>query len=211
MEKTHKQQRINKKRIIKFIFLPISSFRLLPHWVIFNLSKKRNIINDDIKIWLKSFQLENLGVHVGFFFLMTYYPEYRNLFYKRIGYSQFLVKFLCRPMNTLFLYTKDIGPGLMIWHGFSTILHAKSVGKNCTIRQQITVGNLGNQGGDFPTIGDNVEIGAGAIIIGDIKIGSNSIIGAGSVVTKSVPDNCFVAGVPAYIIRKNGIKTKEKL
>jgi serine O-acetyltransferase len=114
-------------------------------------------------------------------------------------------------MDTLYLSTKDIGSGFMIWHGVSTIIQAKKIGKNCTIRQHITVGNLGNIGGGIPVIGDNVEIGSGAIIIGNITIGNNTIIGAGSVVTKDVPENCTVVGVPAYIIRKDGIKTKELL
>lgn len=51
------------------------------------------------------------------------------------------------------------------------------------------------------TIGDNVYIGAGAIIMNPVKIGSNVIIGAGSVVIKDIPDNCIVAGNPAKIIR----------
>jgi serine O-acetyltransferase len=114
-------------------------------------------------------------------------------------------------MNTLYLSTKNIGPGFMIWHGFSTIIYADSIGKNCTIRQQITVGNEGNRGGGIPIIGDNVEIGAGAIIIGNIKIGNNVMIGANAVVTKNVPDNCTVIGIPAYIIKRNGIKVKESL
>jgi serine O-acetyltransferase len=148
---------------------------------------------------------------IGFIYLMTFFQDYRNLFYHRIGIIQYFIKWLCKPMDTLFLSTKQIGEGLMIWHGFSTIIYAESIGKNCTIRQQITVGNEGNRGGGLPIIGDNVEIGAGAMILGKIHIGNNVIIGANSVVTKNVPENCNVIGIPAYIIKRNGIKTKETL
>jgi serine O-acetyltransferase len=207
---------VSVKNLMKILFLLVSSLRLLPHWIIFNVSKNTKIMKEDTKRWLVLYQLNKIGIQIGFLFLMTYYPDYRNLFYYRIGLIQYVIKFLCKPMDTLYLSTKDIGPGLVLWHGFSTIIYAKSIGKNCTIRQQITVGNLGNKdvgksGEELPIIGDNVEIGAGAIIIGNITIGNNSIIGAGAVVTKNVPENCSVIGVPAYINRKNGIKTKEAL
>lgn len=64
---------------------------------------------------------------------------------------------------------------------------------------------------DCPMIGDNVVIASGAKILGDVHIGNNVIIGANAVVVKDVPDNCTVVGVPAYIIKKNGIKINEKL
>lgn len=66
-------------------------------------------------------------------------------------------------------------------------------------------------GGKRPIIGDNVTIFANSVVIGGITIGDNSQIGAGSVVIRDVPDNCIVAGNPARIIRKNGIKTNIKL
>ena len=56
-----------------------------------------------------------------------------------------------------------------------------------------------------PIIGDNVFIGAGAKILGPIKIGNGAVIGANAVVTKNVPDNCTVVGVPAKIIKKNNV------
>lgn len=58
-------------------------------------------------------------------------------------------------------------------------------------------------GNNSPIIGDNVTLGANVVIIGDITIGNNVIVGAGSVVTKSIPDNCIVVGNPARILRQN--------
>jgi serine O-acetyltransferase len=94
----------------------------------------------------------------------------------------------------------DIGPGLKIEHWGSVIVVAKKIGKNCRISQQVTIGYIGGfKGGDRPIIGDNVYIGAGAKVLGDIKIGNNVKIGANAVVIKDVPDNAIAVGVPATI------------
>lgn len=96
-----------------------------------------------------------------------------------------------------------------IQHGYGTIISAKSIGTDCWINQLVTIGH--SNVGKNPIIGNNVQIGTGAIVIGDITIGNNVLIGAGSVVVKSVPDNCTVVGNPARIIKKNGIKLNEIL
>jgi serine O-acetyltransferase len=143
---------------------------------------------------------------------MTRLPEYRNLFYHRLAASKLVLLFLhllCRPFPTLFITTKDIGPGLFLQHGFSTIISARKIGKDCWINQQVTIGYVAE--GIGPTLGDNVSVYAGAKVLGNITIGDNSIIGANAVVVKNVPPNCTVVGVPAYIVRRNGIKTKEPL
>ena len=140
---------------------------------------------------------------------MTRFREYRNLFYHRLGGIGDVLSPLCRPLPSLYLATADIGPGLFIQHGFSTIIAAKRIGKNCWINQQVSIGYSNSS--DCPTIGDSVWICAGAKVFGNVTIGSNSTVGANAVVVKDVPENCTVVGVPAYIVRKNGIKTKEPL
>ena len=110
-------------------------------------------------------------------------------------------------MNTLFLRADHIGPGLFIQHGFSTTIGAKSVGKDCWINQQVTIGYSNDS--DSPTIKDNVVIYAGAKVIGNVTVGNNSIVGANAVVIKNIPDNCTVFPVPAYVVKRFGIK-KEK-
>ena len=88
-------------------------------------------------------------------------------------------------------------------HGVTGIIINDSsyIGKNCKIFQYVQIVNSGIRFNPAPKIGDDVVIGACAILIGSIVIGNNVIIGAGSVVTKSVPDNCMVAGNPAKIIK----------
>lgn len=96
-----------------------------------------------------------------------------------------------------------IGPGLRIWHfGNIFINSGVIIGKNCTLRQGVTIGNR-HENGSLPVIGDNVEFGAYAQVLGGVHIGNNSKIGAMSVVLVDVPENATVAGVPAKIVRQN--------
>ena len=74
--------------------------------------------------------------------------------------------------------------------------HTK-LGKNCTIFQNVTIGSWKSKS---PVIGDNVMIFANSVLFGDIMIGNNAVIGAGSVVNKSVPENAIVCGNPAKVI-----------
>lgn len=107
---------------------------------------------------------------------------------------------------------QNVGSGLVIQHGFSTIINCERIGENCQIWHGVTIGK--SESGlnkPRPIIGNNVKICAHAVVIGEITVGDNVIIGAGSVVTKSVPDNCVVVGNPAYIIRRNSHKTHELL
>lgn len=91
----------------------------------------------------------------------------------------------------------------LAYGGLAVIVHARArLGKNCIIGSCVTIG--GKSGWyEVPQIGDNVEIASGAKILGPVRIGSNVIIGANAVVTKDVPDNCVVAGIPARIIARN--------
>lgn len=188
---------------IKFLF---NLVRLCPHLILYKLSPNREIIQYDVNRWLT---LTNVDNKLGFVGLMMYLPEFRNLFYKRIGRSSNFIRWLCPPMNTLFITTNNIGPGLFIQHGFATIISAKSIGKDCWINQQVTIGYSNET--DAPTLGDNVVINAGAKIIGKVHMGDHSHAGANAVVVKNVPNDCTVVGVPAYIVRRNGVKVHEKL
>ena len=86
--------------------------------------------------------------------------------------------------------------------GCWVVIHSKSIiGENCTICQQVTIGGGNSRFPGVPVIGNNVYIAKGSIVMGGITIGNNVTIGANAVVTKPVPDNAIVAGVPAKILR----------
>lgn len=90
-----------------------------------------------------------------------------------------------------------IGGGLRIWHfGGVFVNSGVAIGENCTLRQGVTIGNR-KPGGAVPRIGNNVELGAYAQVLGDINVGNDVMIGAMSVVLNDVPSGCVAAGVPA--------------
>lgn len=102
----------------------------------------------------------------------------------------------------------QIGQGLFIDHGMGVVIGETSVvGNNVTLYQGVTLGGTGKEKGKrHPNIGDNVVIGTGAKILGNITIGENSYIGANAVVLKDVPVNSTVVGVPGRITRQDGRK-----
>jgi serine O-acetyltransferase len=100
----------------------------------------------------------------------------------------------------------QIGRRLFIDHGLGVVIGETAiVGDDVTLYQGVTLGGTGKEHGKrHPTIEDNVVIGSGAKVLGNITVGRNSRIGAGSVVLRSVPDNSTVVGVPGHIIFRNG-------
>lgn len=98
---------------------------------------------------------------------------------------------------------ENLGGGLCFQHGFSTIVAAKKIGRNCVINQQVTIGYTNSE--DAPVIGDNVRIYAGAIIIGNVQIGDGATIAAGAVVVHDVPPHAVVGGVPAVVLKTKSL------
>lgn len=117
---------------------------------------------------------------------------------KIIYYLQFLL------FNSSLPYKCKIGKNTKFaYGGIGTVIHERAViGEHCLIGQGVTIGGKSKEY-DVPNIGNFVYIAAGVRILGNVKIGNNVIIGANAVVTKNIPDNCMVAGVPAKIIREN--------
>lgn len=98
----------------------------------------------------------------------------------------------------------SIGPGLLLMHRHGVIIGPVTIGRNCVVHQNVTIGQRvagGDQG--VPRLGDNVWIGPGAIITGDITVGDGVTVSAGSVLSKDVPDRCLVAGNPARVIARD--------
>lgn len=99
----------------------------------------------------------------------------------------------------------SVGPGIRIDHyGFLAINEKASIGTNCHIYGDVTIGIQNPKDKRGPELGDNVTIGAGARILGPIRVASNTIIGANAVVIKDVNiEGSIVAGVPAKVIKKS--------
>ena len=100
-----------------------------------------------------------------------------------------------------------IGKGFFIDHGMGVVIgETAEIGKNCVMFHNVSLGGTGkHQGKRHPTIGDNVKIGTGAVLLGPITVGNNVRIGADTfIINKNVPDNCTVVGTPGIIVRKNG-------
>ncbi|ERN41053.1 serine O-acetyltransferase [Rubidibacter lacunae KORDI 51-2] len=102
----------------------------------------------------------------------------------------------------------QIGRGVFIDHGMGVVIGETAiVGDYCLIYQGVTLGGTGKEiGKRHPTLGECVVVGAGAKVLGNIQIGDNVRIGAGSVVLRGVPSDCTVVGVPGRVVHRSGVQ-----
>ena len=157
------------------------------------------------------------GNFAKYFYAMLFNPGFRAIAFYRMG-RWFLMRkryHLAGLMEHLIYHTcyceinryADIAPGFRIAHTVGLVIgEGTRIGPNCDVRQNVTLGGNFNKqdenGRTQPWLEDHVSVGAGAVIVGPVKIGSNSIVGANSVVTKDVPNNVIVSGIPAIIIKE---------
>lgn len=212
---------MKKKSLLRKIIRSFHKLATMPHLLLFRTSQTQTVIAQDLARWMEIVgdkTRPRVSPWDDLVWLLRFYPEFRNLFYYRLveGHTTLagrvcikLARGLYQPMVTLYIYTPVIGAGLFIQHGFSTIITAKSIGENCWINQQVTIGFV--EGSDCPTIGNNVKITAGAKVLGGVTLGDNVIVGANAVVVKNVPADCTVVGVPASIIKREGKRVREAL
>ncbi|MEB3105630.1 MAG: serine O-acetyltransferase [Cyanobacteriota bacterium] len=101
-----------------------------------------------------------------------------------------------------------IGQGVFIDHGMGVVIGETAVvGHNCLLYQGVTLGGTGKQHGKrHPTLEENVVVGAGAKVLGAITVGTNTRIGAGSVVLRDVEANSTVVGIPGRVIHQSGVR-----
>jgi serine O-acetyltransferase len=178
----------------------------LPHYILFLICKKE-ILEYELSRWAEVLRINRKSQRSLFLFIIISLKEYRSLFYHRLGGISKLISWYSPGMINLYfdVSSKHIGKGLVIQHGHSTRFNPASCGENCQIWHNATVGKA-QSGGGCPVLGDNVKLTTGSCILGDIIIGNNVVIGAGTIVTKNVPDDCLIVGSPARIVRKNGIR-----
>lgn len=152
--------------------------------------------------------LEVLFLYQGLHALINH--RIAHFFYKiRLFFIARLISQFSRHLTGIEIHPgAQIGRGLFIDHGMGVVIGETSViGDNVLLYQGVTLGGTGlAKGKRHPTIGNNVVIGAGAKVLGNISVGDNSYIGANAVVIKDVPPNSTVVGVPGRITKQDGKK-----
>lgn len=196
---------------ISVIEIKLSFARLMYYPLIrmYKRSPQRQIIDQDIEKWISTVSNSPITGVRGLVLLLFTKPQFRNLFFYRIKTHSVLLHKLC-PADPTLIIADDCGEiegGLYFEHALCSHLSLNHLGRNCLIRQLTTFGvKSKNRHSERPWVGDNVDFGANVTCIGDIHIGNNAIIAAGSVVVKDVPANSIVAGNPAKVIKfRDGI------
>ncbi len=140
------------------------------------------------------------------------YPGFQARQYHRLAHTLFqwhipvlprLISHISRFFTGIEIHPgAKIGDGFFIDHGMGVVIGETSeIGDNVTLYQGVTLGGTSHQRAKrHPTLGNNVVVGVGAQLIGDITIGDNTKVGAGSVVVTSVPANATVVGVPGRVV-----------
>lgn len=150
--------------------------------------------------------------------VLFFYPGLQALVFHRFAHKLYhlgipliprLISYIARFLTGIEIHPgAAIGRGFFIDHGMGVVIGETAIiGDYALIYQGVTLGGTGKESGKrHPTLGNNVVVGAGAKVLGNIEIGNNVRIGAGSVVLRSVPSNCTVVGVPGRIIYRSGVR-----
>lgn len=192
-------------RKLRWLWTYACFFRVLIAYVFFVNNKFCDKCIKDLEAWTDHYEF--MSGHSKFWqlgYILINEKETRSIFLNRLHRNPimfFIIRLLYCPLESLYINMppEKIGGGLVLQHGFSTIIAAKQIGENCKVFQQVTIGYNAEYA---PILDDYVTVSAGAIVIGDVFIGKGATIGAGAVVTKDVGSNMTVVGVPAREIKK---------
>ena len=157
--------------------------------------------------------LEVLLTYSGLHAVISYRFAHKLLKYKIPFFPRF-ISFLARFFTGIEIHPGAvIGKNFFIDHGMGVVIGETTIiGDNCLLYQGVTLGGTGKESGKrHPTLGDNVVVGSGAKVLGNITIGNNVRVGAGSVVITNVPNNSTVVGIPGRVVIKDGHKVDNEL
>lgn len=145
------------------------------------------------------------GYKYTFHHRLCYYFYQHKIFFPLFVIWWLYMKHLTYLFGIQLAWNRPLPEDFVIAHFGGITFFPERVGRGIYLRQGCTVGSSGASGSRHPIIGENVIFGANAVVIGPITIGNNVTIAAGAVVTKDVPDNTVVAGVPAKIIKMKSV------
>ena len=138
------------------------------------------------------------------------FHRFSHLLYRlKIPFIPRLISHLARFLTGVEIHPgAQIGQGVFIDHGMGVVIGETAiVGNYALIYQGVTLGGTGKESGKrHPTLGENVVVGAGAKVLGNIQLGDNVRIGAGSVVLRDVPADCTVVGIPGRVVHRSGVR-----
>ena len=183
--------------------------RSLLSWLLYRFGPARSFLNEDMKRAAFMTPYSKPGFRL-MNYLLIYNKPFRSVFYMRLRKVRVLARLnriFYRPLDSI-EFGDNIGSGLLVFHNTGCVVYPERTGKNLTVGHLVTIGegHADETGRTSPIIGDDVWISTGSIVFGPVTIGNNVMIGAGTVLHKSVPDNCTVVGNPARIIEKDGKK-----
>ena len=189
---------------LRWIYTYLCFFRILPAFICYKLNRFRDKCRMDLEAWVRHYEApKNHSTFFQLGYVLIHEKETRNIFLNRLHRNPLVfvtVRVLFKPLESCYIHMppEHIGGGLVLQHGFSTIIAAQRIGANCKIFQQVTVGYNGDKS---PVIGDRVQISAGAIVVGDVTGADDVVIGAGAVVVRSCnTSGATLVGVPAKVV-----------
>lgn len=169
------------KTIFRLIFFTLNWWRTIPCQIAFLCSSKKELVKSDF------------GSYSNIVKTLIFAKHNRNLFYHRMGRNSIFYSWILQGDRSLKIpYSCALGKHAMFVHNDSCHLNAKSIGDNFVCYPHVIIGSRHLLSKNKPTIGNNVIVGSGAVIVGDIIIGDNVKIGANTCVTRNIPANSTV-------------------
>ncbi len=157
--------------------------------------------------------LEVLLLYSGLHAIMLHRPAYWLYNHKHFFLARWISQYAKFRTGVEIHPGAKIGTGVFIDHGCGIVIgETAEVGDGCTLYQGVTLGGTGKDTGKrHPTLGKNVTVGSGAKVLGPFTIGDNSKIAAGAVVLKEIPPNATAVGVPAQVVKLDGVRVTPDL
>lgn len=191
----------------------LSYIRSFANIIVYLLIKDKTKINAYIKRYLESYGItpppaRKTSLVRELVYCSRRSREFLNVFYFRVERSLSrchllsVIKMICLPKKTMGfgIEQQKLGKGIFVQHGDSTIIHAHEIGDNLTVYQNVTIGDSGK---GYPTIGNNITICTGAVVLGPIHVGDGSIIGANATIVKDVPANSVIVPARNRMVKLN--------